>query len=93
MVYGLGFLYNSQGGANMKQLSILLALMGFLTFGTLSTMAVAGDPPPAEQKDKKDISAPKLSMTDDKKDEKKDKAGQIVFGDEKKDEKKEMGGK
>jgi hypothetical protein len=77
----------------MKRVSALMALLGFLTIGPLSTMALAADPAPAEQKDKKDTAAPKLSMDGDKKDEKKDKGGHVVFGDEKKDEKKGMGGK
>ncbi|THJ19470.1 MAG: hypothetical protein CAF45_015985 [Nitrospira sp. CG24E] len=76
----------------MKRLSGLMALVAFLSFGTMSTLAFANEPAPAEQKDKKDAPAPKLSG-DEKKDEKKDKGGQLVFGDDKKDEKKDQGGK
>jgi len=77
----------------MKRLSGLMALVAFLSFGTLSTLTFANEPAPAEQKDKKDASTPKLSG-DEQKDEKKDKGGQLVFGDDdKKDEKKDQGGK
>jgi hypothetical protein len=76
----------------MKRLSGLVALVAFLSFGTVSTFSFADDPAPTEQKDKKDPTGPKLSG-DEKKDEKKDKGGHVVFGDEKKDEKKGMGGK
>lgn len=76
----------------MKRLSAAMALMGFLSFMTLSTVAIAGDPVPTD-KDKNDTAGPKLLMDGDKKDEKKDKGGHVVFGDEKKDEKKGMGGK
>jgi len=76
----------------MKRLSGLMALVALLTFGATSTLSFAGDPTPAEQKDKKDTAGPKLSG-DEKKDEKKDKGGHVIFGDEKKDEKKDMGGK
>lgn len=76
----------------MKRLSGLMALIALLSFSAVSTLSFAGDPPPAEQKDKKDTAGPKL-MGDEKKDEKKDKGGQVIFGDEKKDEKKDMGGK
>jgi len=58
----------------MKRLSGLMALVAFLSFGTLSTLTFANEPAPAEQKDKKDTSAPKLSG-DEKKDEKKDQSG------------------
>lgn len=75
----------------MKRLSGLLAFVAFLSFGVMSTLSFAGDPTPAEQKDKKESAGPKMS--DDKKEEKKDKGGHVVFGDDKKDEKKEKGGK
>jgi hypothetical protein len=77
----------------MKRLSGLMALVAFLSFGAMSTLSFAGDPAPADQKDKKDTTGPKLTMGDEKKEEKKDKGGHVVFGDDKKDEKKDMGGK
>lgn len=77
----------------MKRLSGLMALVAFLSFGTMSTLSFANEPAPAEQKDKKDTTGPKLSG-DEKKEEKKDKGGHVVvFGDDKKDEKKDMDGK
>lgn len=76
----------------MKRLSTLMALVAFLSFGTMATLSFANEPAPVEQKDKKDTTGPKLSG-DEKKEEKKDKGGHVVFGDDKKDEKKDMGGK
>lgn len=75
----------------MKRLSGLMALVAFLSFGTMSTLTFAGDDKKDESKDK---GGKVVVYEDDKKDEKKDKDGKVVvFGDEKKDEKKDMGGK
>lgn len=75
----------------MKRLSGLMALVAFLSFGMMSTLAFAGDDKKDESKDK---GGKVVVYEDDKKDEKKDKDGKVVvFGDEKKDEKKDMGGK
>ena len=75
----------------MKRLSGLMALVAFLSFGTMSTLAFAGDEKKDENKDK---GGKVVLYADDKKDESKDKGGKVVvFGDEKKDEKKDMGGK
>jgi hypothetical protein len=75
----------------MKRLSGFLALVAFLSFGTMSTLAFAEDDKKDENKDK---GGKVVVYGDDKKDEKKDKDGKVVvFGDEKKDEKKDMGGK
>ncbi|HSA61071.1 MAG TPA: hypothetical protein VLE03_02430 [Nitrospiraceae bacterium] len=76
----------------MKRLSGLMALVAFLSFGWTSTLLFGNEPSPAEQKEKKDTTAPQLSG-DEKKDEAKDKGGHVVFSDDKKDEKKDMGGK
>jgi hypothetical protein len=75
----------------MKRFSGLMALVAFLSFGTMSTLAFAGEDKKEEKKDK---GGHVVMLSDDKKDEKKDKGGHVVvFGDEKKDEKKGMGGK
>ena len=75
----------------MKRLSGLMALVAFLSFGTMSTLAFAEDDKKDENKDK---GGKFVMYADDKKDESKDKGGKaVVFGDEKKDEKKDMGGK
>jgi hypothetical protein len=75
----------------MKRFNGLLALVVFLSFGTMSTFAFAGD---EEKKDeKKDKGGHVVMFDDEKKDEKTDKGKVVVFGDEKKDEKKDMGGK
>lgn len=58
----------------MKRLSWLMALVAFLSFGTMSALSFAGDPPPVEQKEKKDTAGPKVAG-EDKKEEKKDKGG------------------
>ncbi len=75
----------------MKRLSGLIALVAFLSFGTMSSLAFAGD----EKKDeKKDKGGQVVVFGDEKKEEKTDKGGKVVvYGDEKKDEKKDMGGK
>jgi hypothetical protein len=75
----------------MKRLNILMALVAFLGFGTLSALALAEE----EKKDeKKDKGSHVVVFGDEKKDEKTDKGSKVVvFGDEKKDEKKDMGGK
>ncbi|HSQ52348.1 MAG TPA: hypothetical protein VLL94_13930 [Nitrospiraceae bacterium] len=71
----------------MKRLSGLMALVAFLSFGTMSTLAFAGDDKKDESKDK---GGKVVVYADDKKDESKDKGGKVVvFGDEKKDEKKD----
>ena len=71
----------------MKRLSGLMALVAFLSFGTMSTLAFAGDDKKDEGKDK---GGKVVVYADDKKDESKDKGGKVVvFGDEKKDEKKD----
>ena len=77
----------------MKRLNGLMALVAFLSFGMMSTLAFAEDDKKEEKKDK---GGQVVVFGDDKKDEKKDdKGGQLVFGDdEKKDEKKDdKGGK
>jgi hypothetical protein len=76
----------------MKQFTGLMALVAFLSFGTISTLAFAGE----EKKDeKKDKGGQVVVFGDEKKDEKTDKGGKaVVFGDdEKKDEKKGKDGK
>lgn len=71
----------------MKRLSGLMALVAFLSFGTMSSLAFAGD-------EKKDKAGQVVVFGDEKKEEKTDKGGKVVvYGDEKKDEKKDMGGK
>lgn len=73
----------------MTRFSGLLALAAFLSFGTMSTLAIAGDDKKDEQKDK---GGHVVMFSDDKKDENKDKGGHVVvFGDDKKDE--DKGGK
>ena len=74
----------------MKQFTGLMALVAFLSFGTIS--AFAGE----EKKDeKKDKGGQVVVFGDEKKDEKTDKGGKaVVFeDDEKKDEKKGKDGK
>jgi hypothetical protein len=70
----------------MKRLNGLMALVAFLSFGMMSTLAFAEDDKKDEKKDK---GGQVVVFGDDKKDEKKDdKGGQLVFGDdEKKDDK------
>jgi hypothetical protein len=75
----------------MTRFSGLIALVAFLSFSTVSALAIAGGDKKEEKKDK---GGHVVMLSDDKKDEKKDKGGHVVvFGDEKKDEKKGMGGK
>jgi len=57
----------------MRHFASLLALTAFLTFGIGTAISFAGDPAPAEQKDKKDVSGQKAD--DEKKNEKKDMGG------------------
>jgi len=57
----------------MTRVASLLALTAFLTFGIGTAISFAGDPAPAEQKDKKDMTGPKAD--DEKKNEKKDIGG------------------
>jgi len=68
-----------------------MALVAFLSFGTMSSLAFAED----EKKDeKKGKEGQVVVFGDEKKEEKTDKGGKVVvYGDEKKDEKKDMGGK
>ena len=75
----------------MKRLTGLMALVAFLSFGTMSSFAFAED----EKKDeKKDKGGHVVMFGDEKKEEKTDKGGNVVaYGDDKKDEKKDMGGK
>jgi len=54
----------------MKRLSGLMALVAFLSFGTMSTLAFAGDDKKDENKDKGGQVV--VFGDDDKKDEKKD---------------------
>jgi hypothetical protein len=60
----------------MKRLAGLMALAVLLSFGTVTTLTYAGDPPaPTDEKDKdKQTGGPKL-FADEKKDEKKDEKG------------------
>jgi hypothetical protein len=68
-----------------------MALVAFLSFSTMSTLAVAGEDKKEEHKDK---SGHVVIFSDDKKEEKKDgKEGHVVFSDDKKDEKKDQSGK
>jgi len=53
----------------MKRLSGLMALVAFLSFGTMSTLAFAGDEKKDEGKDKGKV----VVFGDEKKDEGKDK--------------------
>ena len=58
----------------MSRFARLIALTAFLTFGLGTAVSFAGDPAPAEQKDKKDVTGPKAD-DEKKKDEKKDMGG------------------
>jgi hypothetical protein len=58
----------------MSRFASLIALTAFLTFGLGTAVSFAGDPAPAEQKDKKDVTGPKAD-DEKKKDEKKDMGG------------------
>ena len=57
----------------MTRFASLIALTAFLMFGLGTAISFAGDPAPAEQKDKKDMTGPKAD--DEKKSEKKDMGG------------------
>lgn len=75
----------------MKRFSGFMALVAFLSFGTMSTLAFAGDDKKDEQKDK---GGHVVIFGDDKQEEKKEKGGHVVaFGDDKQDEKKDTIGK
>jgi hypothetical protein len=54
----------------MTRFASIIALAAFLSFGLGTVVSFAGDPTPAEQKDKKDMTGPKAD--EKKKDEKKD---------------------
>lgn len=56
----------------MKRFSGFMALVAFLSFGTMSTLAFAGDDKKDEQKDK---GGHVVIFGDDKQDEKKDTSG------------------
>lgn len=75
----------------MKRLSGFIALVAFLSFGTMSTLAFADD----KKDENKDKGGKVVVYGDDKKDESKDKGGKVVvFGDDdKKDDKKDKDGK
>jgi hypothetical protein len=71
----------------MKRLSGFIALVAFLSFGAMSTLAFAEDDKKGEDKGGKMV-----VYGDDKKDENKDKGGHVVvFGDD--DDKKDKDGK
>jgi hypothetical protein len=74
----------------MTRFASMIALAAFLTFGFGTVVSFAGDPTPAEQKEKKNQAGSKADPAEQK--EKKDMSGGKLDGD-KKDEKKEMGGK
>ena len=52
-----------------------IALAAFLTFGLGTAVSFAGEPAPAEQKEKKDMTSGKADDDQKKKDEKKDMGG------------------
>ena len=58
----------------MTRYASFLALAAFLTFGVGTAITFAGEPAPAEQKEKKDMTSSKAD-DDKKKDEKKDMGG------------------
>jgi hypothetical protein len=58
----------------MTRYASFLALAAFLTFGVGTAVSFAGEPAPAEQKEKKDMTSGKAD-DDKKKDEKKDMGG------------------
>jgi hypothetical protein len=58
----------------MTRYASFLALAAFLTFGVGTAVSFAGEPAPAEQKEKKDMTSSKAD-DDKKKDEKKDMGG------------------
>ncbi len=57
----------------MTRYACFLALAAFLTFGLGTAMSFAGEPAPAEQKEKKETSGSKAD--DEKKNEKKEMGG------------------
>lgn len=59
----------------MARYAQFVALAAFLTFGLGTAVTFAGEPAPAEQKDKKDMSGSKADDDNKKKDEKKDMGG------------------
>lgn len=59
----------------MARSARFIALAAFLTFGLGTAVSFAGEPAPAEQKDKKDMSSSKADDDSKKKDEKKDMGG------------------
>lgn len=59
---------------SMTRYASFIALAAFLTFGLGTAASFAGEPVPAEQKDKKDMSGSKAD-DEKKKDEKKDMGG------------------
>ncbi|MEP6935144.1 MAG: hypothetical protein ABI988_14610 [Nitrospirota bacterium] len=62
----------------MTRYASFIALAAFLTFGLGTALSFAGEPAPAEQKEKKekkDINSPKADDDSKKKDEKKDMGG------------------
>jgi hypothetical protein len=66
-----------------------MAFVAFLSFGTMSTLALA-----EEEKKDKDKGGQVVVFSDDKQDEKKDQGGKVIFSDDKQDEKKDdKGGK
>jgi len=69
----------------------MVVLSAFLSLGFGVPMTLAGEPTPAEQKDKKDMTGGKAE--EEKKGEKKDMGGKLYADEEKKDDKKGMGGK
>ncbi len=73
----------------MKRFIHMATLAAFLTVGFGMPLTFAGEPTPAEQKDKKDMAGPKA---DGDQKEKKDQSGGKA-DEEKKDDKKGMGGK
>ena len=58
----------------MTRYASFLALAAFLTFGVGTAVSFAGEPAPAEQKEKKDMTSSKAD-DDKKKEEKKDMGG------------------
>jgi hypothetical protein len=59
----------------MTRYAHFIALAAFLTFSLGTAVSFAGEPAPAEQKDKKDMNGSKTDDDSKKKDEKKDMGG------------------